>query len=200
MEMKQSAFDRWLTTQPEQGAVHVTKPEFMFLISEPDMTDDCEDQYPVDEWQCRDCEKPLGFYISSDDGGGWSDAWLLADTDEHLCEDCYEKVTEEVDFPEQPDCDRCGALAGDEHRAPCIESSDQMVCLYCDTGPHPNAENCPNCGSGFALVWANEVRIRRCRNCQRVESSEMAVEGDLCEACFASMPDGAWVSAPWETR
>lgn len=160
--MKQSAFDRWLTTQPEPGAVHVTKPEFMFLISEPDMTDDCEDQYPVDEWQCRDCEKPLGFYISSDDGGGWSDAWLLADTDEHLCEDCYEKVTEEVDYPEQPDCERCGALAGDEHDA------------GCDAG--------------------------RCVNCERLGSRESAVQGGLCEACFASMPDGAWVSAPWETR
>lgn len=109
-----SRYDRWLTNQPEPGAVHVTKPEDMYLISEPDMTDDYEDEYPVDEWTCRDCKTALGFYISGDHGGGWNDAWWLVATDEHLCEDCYEQVTSE-DIPEQPDCAVCGTLAGDEH-------------------------------------------------------------------------------------
>lgn len=148
-----SKYDDWLADQPEPDFIHITAP---------DMTDDCEDDYPVDEWFCKECKTPLGFYLSGDHGGGWNDCWRVYDNEEMFCEDCMKAAKTEVDFPVQPDCDRCGALAGDEHGA------------SCDTG--------------------------RCVNCERVGSAESAVQGDLCEACFAAMPDGVWIIAPWETR
>lgn len=110
--MAMSKYGAWLTRQPEPGIVHITSP---------DMTDDCEDDYPVDEWRCRDCNVPLGFYLAGDNGGGWTDCWRIEADGEVLCEDCMEHVTAEVHVAEQPDCDRCGALAGDEHSEACYQ-------------------------------------------------------------------------------
>lgn len=103
-----SRYDSWLTTQPEQSIVHIVAPNI----------DADYDNYPVDEWQCRDCHQPLGFYLAGDIGGGWTDAWWIEKDDQHLCQDCFESVTAE-DIDIQPDCVRCGAFAGDEHRDLC---------------------------------------------------------------------------------
>jgi hypothetical protein len=109
--MKQSAFDGWLTTQPDQGLTFITAPDYM--------GDGPLAEYPVDEWTCLVCDKGVGFWITGDHAGSFTDFWLLEEDDQMMCEDCF--ATKEViyDLPEQPDCDRCGALAGDEHAEAC---------------------------------------------------------------------------------
>ena len=103
-------FDSWLTTQPHSGLIHISKP---------DLTDENHEDYPVDEWSCRDCQTTVGFYLSGDTGGGWQDCWMITELDEMLCEDCMESVTSELHVEDQPDCLLCGSCAGDEHKEFC---------------------------------------------------------------------------------
>ena len=81
-------FDDWLTNQPFEDRIHMTAPSAAEL-------NEYSEYYPVDEWSCRDCRRPVGYHLSGDHAGGWSDYWLIETTDEMICDDCMEVLTAE---------------------------------------------------------------------------------------------------------
>lgn len=107
-----SKYDTWLANQPSLDYLLMEAPSMVELI-------DNSGDYPVDEWVCRDCKTAVGYNLVGDHGGGWTDYWLIEQTDEMVCDDCMTNILTEPDYPTQPDCDRCGALAGDEHSETC---------------------------------------------------------------------------------
>jgi hypothetical protein len=88
-------------------------------VTAPDPYRDDLDDYPTDEWSCRDCEQPVGFHLWGDHGGGWIDHYLVPDTEDRLCDGCAEAVTTEPDYPEPPACSDCGRDADLEHTEDC---------------------------------------------------------------------------------
>jgi hypothetical protein len=83
--MKQSAFDKWLTTQPE--------PDTMFLLTREEMTDEVQglsDPQCVDELSCEVCEEPVGWCST----GTFTDFYTDDSDTLNLCVDCYESRDE----------------------------------------------------------------------------------------------------------
>ena len=81
--MKQSPFDRWLTTQPEPNTMH--------LITADDLTNDEEGlRVPqhIDELRCEHCAAPVGWCSE----GSFTD-FFTDESDQHnLCSDCCDNL------------------------------------------------------------------------------------------------------------
>lgn len=86
--MKQSAFDRWLTTQPEPNTLH--------LITVDDLTNDEEGlRIPqhIDELSCAVCEAAVGWCSE----GSFTDFFTDDSDTLNLCIDCHD--TSETEQP-----------------------------------------------------------------------------------------------------
>jgi hypothetical protein len=84
--MKQSTFDKWLTTQPE--------PDTMLLLTREEMTDDVEglsNPRCIDELSCEVCEAPVGWCST----GTFTDFYTDDSDTLDLCVDCYESRDED---------------------------------------------------------------------------------------------------------
>lgn len=80
--MKQSAFDRWLTTQPEL--------ETMELVTSEQMTDTVRgmsDPQCIDELSCAACSTAIGWCST----GTFTDFYTDPTDTHHICTDCYEQ-------------------------------------------------------------------------------------------------------------
>lgn len=80
-----TSYDTWLSTQPDNGLIRIESPNPVG-----------DDDYPVDEWACRVCAKPVGYYLSGDHGGGWADCWLIDGLDEFICDDCLDELERNI--------------------------------------------------------------------------------------------------------
>lgn len=80
-----TSYDTWLSTQPDSGLIRI----------EPPIPGEAND-YPVDEWDCCICAKPVGYCLSGDHGGGWVDCYLVEAVDEFICDDCLDELESQV--------------------------------------------------------------------------------------------------------
>ena len=82
--MKQSPFDKWLTTQDEQP-MH-------FVFNTPNDDYDWSVDYSVIDGLCKNCDTAIGI----DSNGGRSTNYWQIDIDEEqlLCDECFNKTGE----------------------------------------------------------------------------------------------------------
>ena len=81
--MKQSEFDRWLTTQPELN--------IMRIITADEMTNDEEGlRVPqhIDELRCESCSTPVGWCSQ----GSFTDFFTDESEKHNLCSDCHDNL------------------------------------------------------------------------------------------------------------